>query len=159
MSIVLPAGLILRPAQRQDLGAIRWLVLGAKLDPTQLRWSQFWVIDQAGQVIACGQLRSFTAAQELGSLVVARQWRGQGLGTALTHHLIQQATEPLYLECLGSNLAQFYRRLGFQSVTWQELPRSLQIKFGLSAFAKRFGFPMFLMHYNPGQHSAANHTE
>lgn len=159
MPTVLPAGLTLRPAQRQDLGAIRWLVLGARLDPTQLRWSQFWVIEQAGQVIACGQLRSFTAAQELGSLVVAQQWRGQGLGTALTQHLIQQATEPLYLECLGAKLVQFYRRLGFQPVAWQNLPRSLQLKFGLSALAARFGFPVFLMHYDLGQHSAANHTE
>lgn len=159
MPTVLPAGLTLRPAQHQDLGAIRRLVLGARLDPTQLRWSQFWVIDQAGQVIACGQLRSFPAAQELGSLVVAKQWRRQGLGTALTQHLIQQATEPLYLECLGSTLAQFYQRLGFQLVAWQDLPRSLQLKFGLSAVAARFGLPVFLMHYDPGQNSAANHTE
>lgn len=155
----LPPGLTLRPAQREDLGAIRWLVLGAKLDPTQLRWSQFWVIEQGGQVIACGQLRSFTAAQELGSLVVVRAWRRQGLGTALTQHLIQQATEPLYLECLGTTLAQFYRRLGFESVSWPELPRSLQVKFGLSALAARFRFPVFLMQYHPAKNSAANHTE
>ncbi|MBL1173822.1 GNAT family N-acetyltransferase [Pantanalinema sp. GBBB05] len=159
MPTALPSGLLLRPAQHQDLGAIRWLVLGAKLDPTQLRWSQFWVIEHAEQVIACGQLRSFPAAQELGSLVVAKHWRRQGLGSALTQHLIQQATEPLYLECLGSTLAQFYQRLGFQPVSWQKLPRSLQRKFGLSAVAARFGFPVFLMHYDPSQNSAANHTE
>jgi amino-acid N-acetyltransferase len=159
MSVSLPAGLTLRPAQPEDLRAIRWLVFSAKLDPTQIRWSQFWVIEQAGQIIACGQLRSFTAAQELGSLVVAREWRHQGLGTALTQHLIHQATNPLYLECLGAKLAQFYQHLGFQPVSWPELPRSLQIKFGLSAFAARFGFPVFLMQYDSARNSAAQHTE
>ena len=41
---------------------------------------------------ACGQLRYFPGAQELGSLVVAPAWRGRGLGTYLVKHLIQSAT-------------------------------------------------------------------
>ncbi|MGA7937655.1 MAG: GNAT family N-acetyltransferase [Kovacikia sp.] len=128
-------GCRLRPASSKDVWSIRKLVLSAKLDPTQLRWSQFWVIEHGGAVIACGQLRSFPAAQELGSLVVAPQWRGQGLGTYLTNHLIQQATQPLYLECLGKKLVQFYTRLGFVPVSWQALPPALKRKFGLSALA------------------------
>ncbi|MFP3435630.1 GNAT family N-acetyltransferase, partial [Paraburkholderia sp. SIMBA_061] len=79
----------------------RKLVLSARLDPTQLRWEQFWVIECQGEVIACGQLRNFGDDQELGSLVVAKPWRDRALGTALTQHLIAQATQPLYLECLG----------------------------------------------------------
>lgn len=133
----LPSGCVLRPACAKDIGSIRKLVLSAKLDPTQLRWSQFWVIECEGRIVACGQLRSFSGAQELGSLVIAPAWRGRGLGSFLAEHLIQEATQPLYLECLGNRLASFYTRLGFVAITWQDLPQSLKWKFGISQLASR----------------------
>jgi len=144
----LPSECVLRPAQHEDMWAIRKLVLFAMLDPTQLRWSQFWVIECAGHLVACGQLRNFANAQELGSLVVVPTWRGRGLGTYLTQHLIQQTTQPLYLECLGSKLAQFYHRLGFVPVSWQTLPIPLKRKFGLSKLiSKVLRLPLVIMHY------------
>ena len=86
--------------------------------------------------MACGQLRNFQTVQELGSLVVSPPWRGQGLGTHLAQHLIAKATQPVYLECVGDRLASFYHRLGFVPVRWQDLPRPLRIKFGLSTLAR-----------------------
>lgn len=133
----LPLGCVLRSARAKDLWPIRKLVLSAKLDPTQIRWSQFWVIECEGRIVACGQLRCFPGAQELGSLVVAPTWRGRGLGSYLVKYLIQQATQPLYLECLGSKLVQFYLRFGFVPVSWTELPRSLKWKFGVSQLASK----------------------
>lgn len=133
----LPPGCILRPACAKDIWAIRKLVLSAKLDPTQIRWSQFWVIEGDGRLVACGQLRSFPGAQELGSLVVAPAWRGRGLGSYLVKHLIQEATRPIYLECLGKKLAEFYTRFGFVPIAWQELPQSLKWKFGVSQLVSR----------------------
>jgi amino-acid N-acetyltransferase len=147
--LILPTECILRRACAQDIWAIRKLVLSAKLDPTQVRWAQFWVIECEGGVVACGQLRRFAQAQELGSLVVASAWRGRGLGSFLVKHLIQEATEPLYLECLGSRLAKFYTRFGFEVIAWQELPESLKRKFGLSQVASKL-LPMIsvtLMQY------------
>ncbi|MBV9390200.1 MAG: GNAT family N-acetyltransferase [Chroococcidiopsidaceae cyanobacterium CP_BM_ER_R8_30] len=144
----LPAGCTLRLATAQDMWAIRKLVLQAWLDPTQLRCSQFRVIECDGQIVACGQLRSFQRAQELGSVVVAPVWRGRGLGTYLIQHLIAAATQPLYLECLGPRLASFYVRFGFVRVSWKELPRSLKLKFGLSALAATLlRVPVILMQY------------
>ena len=133
----LPPGCSIRSAKAEDIWSIRKLVLRAMLDPTQLRWSQFWVIECSGQIVACGQLRSFAGAQELGSLVVAPAWRDRGLGSYLTRHLIAQATEPLYIECLGSKLAKFYSRFGFTPVAWQELPPPLKWKFGLTQLAAK----------------------
>jgi amino-acid N-acetyltransferase len=122
--------------------------MGALLDPTQLRWQQFWVIECRGKVIACAQLRTFPEAQELGSLVVAKDWRNQGLGTLLSQHLIQQATQPLYLECLGDRLANFYQHLGFVLASWEDLPQSLQRKFGTSKFlAGLLRLPLRVLHY------------
>lgn len=145
----LPDQCHIRPATAHDLWPIRQLVFAAKLDPTQIRWQQFWVIDYAGQVIACGQLRDFGDAQELGSLVVRSDWRDRGLGRALTEHLIQQATQPLYLECLGQQLAQFYRQFGFCEVDWPTLPSAIRRKFRVThLLATLFRLPLFIMQHD-----------
>lgn len=143
----LPCDCQIRPAQASDIWPIRLLVLRAKLDPTQLRWQQFWVIERSDRIIACGQLRSFQECQELGSLVVRSPWRRQGLGSALTRHLIQQANRPLYLECLGKGLAGFYQQFGFVPVAVRDLPPSLRPKFTLSnAIARSLNLPLWQMH-------------
>ncbi|MEM9505317.1 MAG: GNAT family N-acetyltransferase [Cyanobacteria bacterium P01_E01_bin.43] len=145
----LPANCHIRQAKATDIWTIRWLVLGAKLDPTQLRWQQFWLVEHHnGQILACGQLRTFGDCQELGSLVVRSPQRRQGLGTALTRHLLQQTTAPLYLECLGSQLAEFYQQLGFRPVVVEVLPLGLRRKFGLSAaVARLLRLPLYQMHW------------
>lgn len=145
--IALPPGCILRPATPSDLWSIRRLVFSVPLDPTQLSWQQFWVIESGKQVIACAQLRSFENAQELGSLVVVKGWRDRGLGSILVRHLIQEATQPLYLECLGQRLAEYYQRFGFEPVDWDRLPRSLQRKFGTSKkLATLLRLPLAILH-------------
>ncbi|MEM8778192.1 MAG: GNAT family N-acetyltransferase [Cyanobacteria bacterium P01_G01_bin.49] len=136
----------IRQATSQDIWSIRELVLGAFLDPTQLRPEQFWVIELKGKIIACGQLRRFDEAQELGSMVVKRQWRNQGVGTYLTQHLIKQATSPLYLECLGEQRRKFYERFGFVVVNLREISPSLQKKFRLtSTLAKWSRLPLYIL--------------
>ena len=147
-SVSLPNGCILRRGTSEDIWSIRWLVLSAKLDPTQIRFSQFWVIECQGKIVACGQLRKFSDTQELGSLVVTPAWRNRGLGTLVTRHLIEEATQPLYLECLGQRLAEFYTRFGFVVIAFEDLPRSLKGKFGLSQLGKKLlGVPVVFMHY------------
>ena len=147
-SFSLPSECSIRPASAQDIKSIRMLVWSARLDPTQLRWQQFWVIECNGDLVACGQLRNFAGAQELGSLVVMKDWRDRGLGSYLAKHLIAQATQPLYLECLGKRLASFYTRFGFTEVSVQELPQSLKFKFGLSQLGKTlFRIPVTIMQH------------
>ncbi|MEH1911649.1 MAG: GNAT family N-acetyltransferase [Nostoc sp.] len=162
-NLSLPSGCILRKATSADKWSIRLLVFWAKLDPTQLNWQQFWVIEcdtYGGQslrnLVACGQLRNFSGAQELGSLVVVSAWRGRGLATLLIQHLINTATQPLYLECLGERLAQFYSRFGFVPISFEDLPQfpkrsgksSLKEKFRFSHLAKRlFKVPVVFMEY------------
>jgi amino-acid N-acetyltransferase len=126
-------------------------VLSAKLDPTQLLWQQFWVIECEGKLVACGQLRNFSGAQELGSLVVAPNWRGRGLGSFLTQHLIRMATQPLYLECLGQQLADFYIHFGFVPISFENIPSSLKHKFRFSDLGKKLlGVPVVFMEYRAG---------
>lgn len=162
-NLSLPSGCMLRKATSGDQWSIRLLVFSAKLDPTQLNWQQFWVVEcdaYGGQslrnLVACGQLRNFSGAQELGSLVVASPWRGRGLGTLLTQHLINTATQPLYLECLGERLVQFYSRFDFVPISFEDLPEfpktrgksSLKRKFKFSQLAKRlFRVPVVFMEH------------
>ncbi|MBV6626817.1 MAG: GNAT family N-acetyltransferase [Rivularia sp. (in: Bacteria)] len=142
----LPKGCILRKAISKDASSIRWLVFKAKLDPTQLKWQQFWIIEFNSNIVACGQLRNFNEAQELGSLVVKNNWRNRGLGSFLTQHLIEQATQPLYLECLGKKLVSFYQKFGFFAVDFQDLPASLKSKFKISQLGKKIiGVPVTFM--------------
>ncbi len=144
----LPRGCVLRHASAQDIWRIRKLVLSEKLDPTQLQWQQFWVIECESQLVACGQLRNFTGVQELGSLVVVPTWRDRGLGSFLTRHLIQEASKPLYLECLGKRRSLFYTRLGFVPISWRELPPPLKWKFAFTQLAKTLlRIPAAIMHY------------
>jgi amino-acid N-acetyltransferase len=147
LSSSLPPGCVLRRACAKDIWSIRKLVLSEKLDPTQLRWQQFWLIESEGHLVACGQLRNFSGVQELSSLVVVPAWRKRGLGTCLAKHLIQEATEPVYLECLGQKLAMFYTHLGFVPVSWQDLPQSLKFKFGLTQLGKLLKIPVVIMQY------------
>lgn len=142
----------LRKATPQDIGVIRWLVLREFLDPTQLQPEQFWVIELKGQIIACGQLRTFAQAQELGSIVVKKSYRNQGLGTYLTQHLIEISNYPLYLECLGTQLKNFYQRLGFVEVNFETNSASLPQKFRVtSTLAKWFRLPLYIMVWQKDQ--------
>lgn len=142
-----------RAATAADAWPIRWLVLRAGLDPTQLRWQQFWVVEAASQLVACGQLRQLSAARELGSMVVQRRWRQRGIGTALAQLLIQQHLQlpedcPLYLECLGQVRRRFYARLGFETVavsSSQSLPQKFAITQKLAA---GLGLPLFVMEWH-----------
>ena len=146
--IVLPNSCNLRPASAKDIWSIRKLVLTAKLDPTQLRWQQFCLIECEERLVACGQLRNFEDGQELGSLVVVKSWQKRGLGTTLAKYLIQQATKPLYLECLGKKLEDFYTRLDFVPISLAELPKSLKVKFGITQLGiKIFKIPLIIMKY------------
>jgi amino-acid N-acetyltransferase len=144
----LPPGCTMRRATSDDIWSIRWLVFSSILDPTQLRWQQFWVIQCQGNIVACAQLRNFLQAQELGSLVVTPAWRGRGLASFLTHHLIVSATQPLYLECVGEQLTQFYKRFSFVPIAFEDLPKSLQSKFRISQLAKKLvRVPVVFMQY------------
>lgn len=146
--MTIPCDYTLKSATAQDQWPIRWLVLSAGLDPTQIRWSQFWVIAKDNRVVGCGQLRQFDDAQELGSLVIARSHRHQGLGRSLTQHLIQHATKPLYLECLGQSRVQFYQQLGFTVTDLEGIPPSLRPKFALTQrLAKLLPIPLVVMKY------------
>ncbi len=137
--------LTLRSASAQDEAAIRRMVRQARLDPTQLRWENFLVAEQAGQLVAVGQLRRYGAVQELGSLVVQPGRQGEGIGGALVRTLVARREGELFLEC-DHKLAPYYARYGFVPLPWHAVPWPLRAKFALTTLLSRlFGARIAVM--------------
>jgi amino-acid N-acetyltransferase len=131
------AGFSLRQAESKDAGAIRGLVLGARINPTGLDWRRFLVAeDGGGKVIGCGQVKPVPGGvRELASIVVKPRWRGKGVARALIERLMRESGPPLWLTCT-SELVSLYRRFGFEESTEQETPRYFR---RLQRLAKVFG--------------------
>ena len=122
---------VLRKAVIDDAVKIRQMVRNEWLNPFELNWQNFWIVEKEYTVIACGQLRSKGNIKELSSLVVSSEYRKQGIGTYLVRHIIEQTDKKIYLSC-GSNLESFYSQLGFKQVSWSKLPSQLKFEFALS---------------------------
>ena len=107
-------------------------------------WSDYWVIESNGSLIACAKLYEGNNTCELYDVFVVPHWRGNGFGTVLVKTLIEKARYPIYLACLP-NAIGFYEALGFTCTTEPldaELMRRLSLtnlrykKLGLTAMVQ-----------------------
>jgi N-acetylglutamate synthase-like GNAT family acetyltransferase len=75
----------IRPAEKEDAGAIRSLIRSVKINPLGITWSRFLVaVDDENRLIGCGQIKTHRdCSSELASIAVAPAWRGQGIVRAL----------------------------------------------------------------------------
>ncbi|MDB9315380.1 GNAT family N-acetyltransferase [Spirulina sp. CS-785/01] len=94
------------------------------------QWSNYCVIEHQNRLIACSGLRITASYSVIYNLFVHPQWRGQYLGSQLVQTLTQKARPPLYLACKPQRL-NFYTRLGFQRVNYEQLPLPAQQYFQL----------------------------
>ena len=144
------SGMTIRQAVAGDQERIRAWVKAARLDPTALHWSQFRVAEEDGSVIGIGQIRPYPRCRELGSLIVARERRGTGVGGALIQALLADEPGPVYLECEQSK-ESYYVRFGFRTIAWHQAPIPLKLKSGAGQFFGRlFGFRIVTMRWDRG---------
>lgn len=113
----------LRPANAADFGAIKNLVHTARINPLGLKWPRFIIAENyLGEVIGCAQIKSHRdGSQELASLVVSPDYRGQGIARSLVARLTSNHEGDLYLTC-GSSLGEFYEKFGFELIDEQQMP-------------------------------------
>ena len=112
----------LRPAVEEDDVAIRALIKEGRINPTGLKWPRFVVVVSfVGDVVGCGQVKSHRDGSiELASLVVAAEWRGNGVARAIIEHLLNEHPEDMNLMC-RSSLGDFYERFGFRVLKESEM--------------------------------------
>jgi N-acetylglutamate synthase-like GNAT family acetyltransferase len=114
----------IRSATEADQPAITALVRAAGLNPFNLDWPRFRVVEDAGRVVGAAQIKTHgDASRELASLAVVPDRQGEGIGGALIEHwLVQPAgRSPLYLMC-AAPLENFYTRFGFRQIPPAEMP-------------------------------------
>jgi N-acetylglutamate synthase-like GNAT family acetyltransferase len=118
----------LRPAHEGDAAVIKHLIHSVGINPMDLDWRRFIVaVDDQDKVIATGQIKPHNKGKilELASIAVVEEHRGEGLARAIIEDLLKDSPRPLYLTC-RSGLQPLYRRFGFQSLTYEEMPRYYQ---------------------------------
>ncbi|MGW8226422.1 MAG: GNAT family N-acetyltransferase [Anaerolineales bacterium] len=117
----------IRPATEEDAPVIRNLVRIGQINPTGLKWERFMVAEsEDGQVIGCCQVKQHRdGSDELASLVVDPDWRGQGIARALIEYFLEIYKGDLFLMC-RSSLGRLYEKFGFREVPHEGLPRYFQ---------------------------------
>jgi N-acetylglutamate synthase-like GNAT family acetyltransferase len=130
----MPDSIAIRPAGAEDAAAIRRMVRAAGLDPTWLDWRNFLVAEQDGRLIGVGQVKPYRGARELGSLVVLKPYRGQGVAGAIVWALIAREPGELFLLC-QERLEAYYARFGFRRAGLRDLRGVVRWKY---LFAQMF---------------------
>jgi N-acetylglutamate synthase-like GNAT family acetyltransferase len=106
--------LTIRPATEADQPRILRLIREVRLPRMNLRWPNFVVAQEDGEVVGMGQVKSHgDGSRELASIAVVPARQGQGIGSAIIETLL--AREPgvvLHLSC-RSQLEGYYERFGF----------------------------------------------
>lgn len=124
MSSPTSAEITLRPATEDDQPTIRRMVTSECLNPRDVHWQNFLIVEQDDRIVGIGQIRLHGTVKELGSLVVTPEMRGQGIGAALVRALEARAGLPLYLMCASHNVP-YYRRLGYHDLPDDERPAAM----------------------------------
>jgi N-acetylglutamate synthase-like GNAT family acetyltransferase len=117
----------LRAAEPDDAAAIRNLVRSERLNPTGLAWPNFVVAERGGEVVGAVQLRPVApGVVELGSLVVRRAERGQGLAARLVGAVLAGAPDRVLVITAAAS-AGHYRRWGFRRIPARASPGPVRL--------------------------------
>ncbi len=133
-------GLILRPATPDDQQAIVALVTSERLNPTGLHWSGFILATLQGRLIGAVQMRRHRdGSRELGSLVVARPERGQGVAARLIESILARASGPVHVITARQH-APRWAPWGFAQIDAPEAPRPVRFNYWMGRLGRVLSF-------------------
>jgi N-acetylglutamate synthase-like GNAT family acetyltransferase len=106
--------LTVRPATEADQPRILRLIKEVRLPRMNLRWPNFVLAEEDGEVIGMGQVKSHgDGSRELASIAVVPARQGQGIGSAIIKALLaREQGVVLHLSC-RRQLEGYYERFGF----------------------------------------------
>ena len=135
MELMPAAALAIRPATELDQQAIHELARGERLNPTGLDWPNFIVASDGIGLIGTVQLRRHRDGScELGTLVVSKPARGQGIAALLIDALL--ANEPGRVHMITSQaFATHYARWGFRLIRPGAAPEAIRLNYRIGRLA------------------------
>jgi amino-acid N-acetyltransferase len=111
------------------------LVRSERLNPTQLNWPNFMVAADEHRLVGAVQLRKhFDGSREIGSLVVRKEWRGQGIASRLIDALISRDDGRLLAIANEDSAAHFERR-GFRRIEPDAAPAAIRRNYRMGRLA------------------------
>jgi len=98
-----------------DIPFIRGELERERLDTERLEPEQFITVREGERIIACGRIKPYEQTYELGSVWVAEDRRGRGLGGMITRELVRRfPQDEVYITTDAAvGLPAYYERLGF----------------------------------------------
>lgn len=117
-----------RRAGPGDATAIAALVRGERLNPSGLDWRRFHVAKEGGAIIGAVQVR--LKGPELGSLVVRKDRRRQGVATRLLAAALDGQLGQVFL-IAPATLAGLYARHGFVPLAFWRAPARVSLNLAL----------------------------
>ena len=140
----------IRPATEADQPTIRRLIIEANLNRMSLRWPNFVVAEEGGQIVGLGQVKSHgDGSRELASIAVVPPRQGQGIGSTIITSLLKRETGIVLLTC-RRELQGYYERFGFRRLEAAEYPPYFRRLIPVAnLFARVFGTRILVMRRDP----------
>ena len=120
---------IIRKAVAADEPAICALVRSERLNPNDLHFANFAVAVRGDELIGATQIKHHRdGSLELGSVVVARPWRGRGISGELIDFVLSK--EPRTVHAITRRRhAGHYARWGFETVPSRAAPAKIRFNY------------------------------
>ena len=112
----------IRPARHEDQETIVSFIRQAKLNPRNLKWQNFLVAEENGQIVGIRQVKVYEqGTREVASGFVLPEYRRQGISARLMEALLAREMGPLYT-MVNEKRAPYYEPFGFRRVDVGQLP-------------------------------------
>ena len=131
-----------RHATELDQQAIRTLVHSERLNPIGINWPNFLVAAVGDRIVGAAQIRKHSdGSRELGSLVVVKDARGQGIASRIIDTLLSKEREPIWV-ITTEQFAGAYASWGFQPIEPRAAPVKVRHNYRMGSLARIISFVM-----------------
>jgi N-acetylglutamate synthase-like GNAT family acetyltransferase len=113
---------IIHPAIEADQPTIVSLIRQAKINPRNLHWERFLVVEENNQIVGIRQVKVHKqGTREVASGFVLPEYQHRGISALLMNEILSRETGTLYLMC-AKRWKKYYEQFGFRDAKLTELP-------------------------------------